>query len=871
MKRPLFPCLIGLALGEAAAISFGFKGGLFLALLFLLTGCLTLFWRKKRSFFCLWIFSAASLLGFLLFLHAWENREPLADIMLPVEGSIRGRITFLQVDKEGEYDITLENVQYIPGSFGRTDEGKNGSASENVRYAAESSTPAKGEGNTEDVRGDCRVFHLKEGMGQLQPGDWIVCQGELTALSQPANPGEFNSQVYYQSKGISCQFFADSFVCVKRGGLSLTRIAFWVRRAVAGVYNRILGEDYAALLHAMVLGDKGALSEEQKLRYEENGVAHLLSVSGLHVSIMAGSWFRFLRKRKLPYGPACAGGLLLLIFYGCLTGFGNSILRAVIMYGVFLGAEYFGAGYDMTSSMSLAGVLMLLESPWRLLEGGCQMSFAAVFAIGYVLPWVKELAKKRKGEEDGRIRRFARWRRGMGDALLSSVVISAVTLPVVLRVFYTFSPYSVLINLIVIPCMTPMMVSGIVAGVTGVFLLPAAEWAGTLLTRGLFLPAVGVLGFFDFFLEHMRQLPGAVWTAGCPTFLEMGILYLLEGLLLYIWYRRRWRLGVQALLLMGLWFVLAPSGPLRVTMLDVGQGDSILLQLPGGENVLIDGGSTSRQAVGQYVIAPALHYYGIAKIDYVVATHMDADHISGIEELFAMGYPIRRVLLPAAAESPGGRGDAGEAFASQGEKSAQDGEEQGVAEELEAFASQAEKAGAEVIYMERGDSIRFAGQSSGALFAKDGGSGPILRCLHPYAGFESGDKNAASLVFYLQYDGFDALFTGDLEKEGEEALCSYLESELLGQDGQNPGVELLKVAHHGSRYSTRERFLKLIRPHTALISAGEHNRYGHPHEETLGRLRDCGTDVYETAENGAIFVETDGKRWAVRTFLENGS
>lgn len=442
----------------------------------------------------------------------------------------------------------------------------------------------------------------------------------------------------------------------------------------------------------------------------------------------------------------------------------------------------------------------------------------------------------------------------MGDALLSSVVISAVTLPVVLRVFYTFSPYSVLINLIVIPCMTPMMVSGIVAGVTGVFLLPAAKWAGTLLTRGLFLPAVGVLGFFDFFLEHMRQLPGAVWTAGCPTFWEMGILYLLEGLLLCIWYRRRWRLGLRALLLMGLWFVLAPSGPLRVTMLDVGQGDSILLQLPGGENVLIDGGSTSRQAVGQYVIAPALRYYGIAEIDYVVATHMDADHISGIEELFAMGYPIRRVLLPAAAE-----------------KSAQDGKEQGVAEELEAFASQAEKAGAEVIYMERGDSVRFAGQSSGALFAKDGGSGPTLRCLHPYAGFESEDKNAASLVFYLQYDGLDALFTGDLEKEGEEALCSYLESELLGQDGQNPGVELLKVAHHGSRYSTGERFLKLIHPHTALISAGEHNRYGHPHEETLERLRDCGTDVYETAENGAIFVETDGKRWAVRTFLENGS
>src|SRR5699024_2142878 len=353
--------------------------------------------------------------------------------------------------------------------------------------------------------------HLKEGMGQLQPGDWIVCQGELTALSQPANPGEFNSQVYYQSKGISCQFFADSFVCVKRGGLSLTRIAFWVRRAVAGVYDRILGEDYAALLHAMVLGDKGALSEEQKLRYEENGVAHLLSVSGLHVSIMAGSWFRFLRRRKLPYAPACAGGVFLLLFYGCLTGFGSSILRAVLMYAVYLGAVYFGAQYDMTSAMSLAGILMLFDSPWRLLEGGCQMSFAAIFAIGYVLPWVEELAEKRKREEEGRIRRFSGWRKRAADAFLSSVVISAVTLPVVLRIFYTFSPYSILINLLVIPCMTPMMVSGIVAGLAGVFLLPdigpgglsLPGWAGEILTRVLFLPAVGVLGFLDFFLKHM--------------------------------------------------------------------------------------------------------------------------------------------------------------------------------------------------------------------------------------------------------------------------------------------------------------------------------------------------------------------------------
>lgn len=823
MKRPLFPCMTGLVLGEAAAISFGVKGGVCAVLLFLLTGVCFLVWQKGQGRFLLLLFSIFFLAGFLLFLRAWEQREPLPGKTLPLSGQISGRITFLQVDEEGEYDITLEEVRFLP----------------------------EGEKETVPVRKNCRVFHLTTEMGSLMPGDQITGVGEMTALAAPTNPGEFNSEVYYQSKGISCQFFADSFQKTGQERFCLERIACRVRMAVAGVYDRTLGTGYAALLEAMVLGDKKALSEEQELRYEENGVAHLLSVSGLHVSIMAGSWFRFLRRRKLPYAPACAGGVFLLLFYGCLTGFGSSILRAVLMYAVYLGAEYFGAQYDMTSAMSLAGILMLFDSPWRLLEGGCQMSFAAIFAIGYVLPWVEELAEKRKREEEGRIRRFSGWRKRAADAFLSSVVISAVTLPVVLRIFYTFSPYSILINLLVIPCMTPMMVSGIVAGLAGVFLLPdigpgglsLPGWAGEILTRVLFLPAVGVLGFLDFFLEHMRQLPGAVLLPGCPSLPEMAALYALEGALLFIWYRRWWKTGIRAGLFLALVLFFLPSDrKLRVTMLDVGQGDGILVEMPGGESVLIDGGSTSRSGVGQYVIAPALKYYGIAEIDYMIATHMDADHISGLSELLEMGYPVRHVLLSAV----------------------------GSDEEQDTFAALAKEKGAQVVMMERGDGIRFP-------------DGAHLRCMHPYDGFETEDKNAASLVFHLEYGDFDALFTGDLEASGEEAVCTYVE-----KNGQKPagkqsvrekaagkqkerrkagsGWEILKVAHHGSGSSTGDTFLSHFLPQAALISVGEKNRYGHPDPETLKRLADCGADICMTMESGAIFVETDGENWTMSAF-----
>ncbi|MCD8019120.1 MAG: competence protein ComEC family protein, partial [Clostridiales bacterium] len=461
MKRPLFLLMIGLVLGEAAAISFGWKGGFLLILLFLPVGIVSFdcaFFqklsagslKKRRNFFRMLFLSAV--LGFFLSMAAFVRKDPVSGLSFPVKGKISGKVIFLKTSQEGKYTITLHSARFL----------------------------LEGEDAWKKVNGDCRILQVAEDEITLLPGDHILCTGSLEELAQPTNPGEFNSEVYYRSNGISCQFFADSCLCTEKEKISLRRAAYQVKEKMNQVYQAVLNPEEAALLKAMVLGDKSDLSDEQKRSYEENGAAHLLAVSGLHVSIAAGLWFRFLRKRKVRYLIACSSGCLLLLFYGCLTGFGNSVTRAAFMYAVYLVAEYVGAYYDMISAMSLAAIFMLIESPWRLLEGGFQISFTAILALGLVLPWVTELDKKRPDRictreisiktdskrnplrgiraeilEDGRIVRFPELRKKARSAWMASLVVTGVTLPVLLHVFFECCPYSIFLNMVLIPAMTP--------------------------------------------------------------------------------------------------------------------------------------------------------------------------------------------------------------------------------------------------------------------------------------------------------------------------------------------------------------------------------------------------------------------------------
>ena len=247
-----------------------------------------------------------------------------------------------------------------------------------------------------------------------------------------------------------------------------------------------------------------------------------------------------------------------------------------------------------------------------------------------------------------------------------------------------------------------------------------------------------------------------------------------------------------------------------LTMLDVGQGDCICVHTAQGKNYLFDGGSSSRSYVGKNILIPYLKYQGITQLDGIFLSHGDEDHINAVRELLenSEGIRLKTLYLPKVTEQ--------------------------LQEDFDELVMLAREAGCEVVYLSQG-----MGWQQGDF---------RLTCLWPEADY-TGDSNASSACYLLESGTYQILLTGDLEGEGEKELERYL------QELSVFCVDVLKVAHHGSRYSTSDSFLQTVTPRLALISAGHENSYGHPHEETLERLEAAGTSIYRTDQCGAVIIE----------------
>lgn len=251
-------------------------------------------------------------------------------------------------------------------------------------------------------------------------------------------------------------------------------------------------------------------------------------------------------------------------------------------------------------------------------------------------------------------------------------------------------------------------------------------------------------------------------------------------------------------------------------MLDVGQGDCVFWKLPDGTTFLSDGGSTSVTDVGNYRIAPFLKAEGVCRIDYLLISHMDQDHISGLKELLEDGsIQVGQALLP-------GLQVKDDAYL-----------------EMEALL---ENANVEKIFLNSGDRAERGSYS--------------MRCLWPPTEGQTDDRNEMSLVMEVEYGAFRMLLTGDIDEQTERRLAA---------SGQLESVDVLKVAHHGSRYSSTTEFLQQVTPAVSLISCSATNRYGHPGQETLVRLREADSAVRITKNCGAILLWTDGNATRLET------
>lgn len=657
------------------------------------------------------------------------------------------------------------------------------------------------------------VICYLEGGWEPRMGSAVHVQGKLCAFDRATNPGEFDAGQYYQILDIQARV-QNAVILEETEEFDKVREGLYrVRTVLSALLDSCFREKDASVMKAVLLGEKGGLDEETKQLYQLNGVIHLLSISGLHISIIGMGFYKILKKIRCPLIANVILSTVFMYGYGIMTGMSISAFRAVVMFGFHVAVGLFGRTYDMLTAMAVAAMLALARQPLYLYHSGFLFSFGAILAIGLFLPAVEENLLC----ADCKIRAVVKIEKLMS----ASLAVTIVTLPVYLCFYYEYPLYSLFLNMLLIPGMGPVLVDGLISLMAAAYYVP--------LGRILSFPAHMILTFYELCCTFMLRLPGSRTIPGKPENWQIVVFLLILCVIVRCSHRFSRLQFWQWTLLAVMCLTLRYRSGLQITFLDVGQGDCIYLADDCGGRYLIDGGSSSKSDVGTYQMLPFLKQEGADTLDAVFVTHMDSDHCNGIrtlmEETGESGIVIKNLILPDI-----GAGSRDEAYRE--------------------FEELAESRGIAVRYLHRGETLRH-----GSL---------RLTCLHPEKGAEL-ESNEASAVLYLEYGEFSALFTGDLEGSGEEEVRKQLEAVLP----EGKGITVLKVAHHGSRNSTGQTFLKTAAPQLALISAGKNNRYGHPHEELLERLTGAGCYLFETAEGGAVTmrVSPGGKRVRVREFL----
>lgn len=839
---------------------------------------------KKRplSVGCLIIVSLLSLLA------VWKGGNA-ADYSALEKAKVRVRGTVYQkVVKETDYGSRLE--LWLEDAAIWTAEGQEAIAGDRVTGVAESGVWQKLPAACDRV-----ICYCVEDVPESFMGSMVEVTGTLRNFEEPSNPGQFDAPSYYQILQISFRL-NQADISYQSGAYSRIKEGLYqLRRVLSRRIDDLLPKEEASVMKTMLLGEKGELDEELKGLYQRNGIAHILSISGLHISMLGMGLYQLLRRLGVRIAPSAAVSSVMILLYGVMTGFSVSSVRAIAMFLLQMLAVSVGRTYDMITAIALAAVLLLLSQPRYIFHSGFQFSFLCVVGISLLQPALCNVRSR------------------LLQKLLAGLSMTVVTLPVYLGCFYQLPVYSVFLNFIVLPLMSILMGAGLVMLAVSFLYQPLGILIGSVV--------VGVLTIYKRLGLLCEQLPMHLWTPGAPDVWQIAVYLLLLALIALfgrtrikekryrrekaaggVWcftakkhgrqtvcgskcgfaamigrqtvrrgaggygigsvYRYLIRYGLPVrfcwcLVAVGILVISLRFRPaLLVTFLDVGQGDCIFVQEQDGTSYLVDGGSSSVSEVGKYRIVPFLKYQGADRVKAVFVSHADSDHCNGICELLTRaqkeGITIENLVLPELAEAC---------------------KEENY-RELEALAAQQS---IPVSYLHTGQSIRE--------------SGVTFRCMHPDEGYVSEDANEASMVLYAAYRDFSLLLTGDVEGQGESLLTERLQqeaesaavqkSQMQGEkasvavqqtdmqvqseaeiangykpDAQNTAmqVDVLKVAHHGSRYSTTEAFLQTANPAVAVISCGATNSYGHPHEETLERLTQADVTWFATKDHGAVSV-----------------
>jgi len=778
-----------------------------------------------------WVFITVGLIPLPLLFFTSRHRKSIIMVSLCLIAFFVGAYRF-----QSSLDTSLQhyNDRETIAIRGMIDEEPE--VRDRVTHIRLKATQVKLDEEWQDVSGTALLFvpHYPD----YHYGDVLRVTGKLET---PPRFDDFDYRAYLARHGIYSTVLYPEIDVLERGrGSPLLAGIYRLREHFSQTLTKVLPEPQASLAQGIVLGIRGNMPSPLKDNFSRTGTVHLLAISGLHLSIVAGIMLSLgiwlFGRRRYLYVWLALGAIW---FYALITGMNAPVLRGAIMASLFLTAELLGRQRSAITSLALAAAVMVGISPQVLWHVSFQLSFLAMAGLIFIFPRLQAVGRRAVGAVFGEEGTAVSLANVTADGFSVSLSAILATWPVVAHYFGIVSLVGPLATLLALPALPAIIITGALAGGLGFIALPLAQatgWFAWLFLSYLLLVVNGFAALPVSSIEAGSVDAGLIWTY-----------YLVVVIVLWVTGNKRgqddsvskvvarlksgagrpvslvsrlpgWVMPplLVIALLTSLVAVSMPDGKLHVSFLDVGQGDAILIQTPAGQDILVDGGP-SPQSIG-LALGRQMPFWD-RTIDLVVLTHAQADHITGLLEVLQR-YKVKQVLYPA-------------------------------------FNGQSPLSDRWLGLIQDRDVKSTVAQAGQRI---EPGDGLVIKVLNPpvpgLAGTQSDIDNNA-VVLEVSLGDISFLLTADIMSEAELELIAHRAC---------PDSTVLKVAHHGSDTSTIPEFLAVVNPRLAVISVGEDNTFGHPEAAVTERFAQrLGKDsIYRTDEDGTVEFITDGKRLWVK-------